>query len=44
MIVIDSYDEDEEDEKLVAFIPLYLSSEMDLFRNSLVNLMQRGLE
>lgn len=41
--MIDSDDEDEKDETLVGFISSHLTSEIDLFRDSLVNL-NRGPE
>lgn len=37
MIAIDSDDEDEEDKMLAGFIPSYLDSEMDSFRDSHVS-------
>lgn len=44
MIVINSDDEDKEDDTLARFIPSHLTSEMDSFRDSLASLMQRALE
>lgn len=41
MIVIDSDNEYEEDETLARFIPLDLNSEIDSFKDSLVNLVLR---
>lgn len=44
LIIIDTDDEDEEDETLAGFMPSHLTSEMDTFRDNLASLMQRALE
>lgn len=44
LIIINSVDEDDEDETLVGFMSSRLTSEMDTFHDSLTSLMQRPLD
>lgn len=44
LIVIDNNDEDEENETLAGFMLSHVTSEMESFRDSLANVMQRVLE
>lgn len=43
MIGIDNDDEDDDYEMLIGFMPSYLDSEMDSFRDDLTCLMQKSL-
>lgn len=44
LIVIDSYDEDEDDETMAGFMPSHIDSEIDSLRDNFASLMQRMLE